>query len=70
MREIGHKTGGQAIDVRNLTDGVLPLLASIDSQWAVSLVPAQSPDQKLHSLNVWSSQKDILISAPTHIFLH
>lgn len=69
LKEVSHETGGQAINVKNLTDGVAPLLTAIEDQWALSFVPAQSLDQKLHSLDIKTSQKDIRISAPAQIFV-
>jgi Ca-activated chloride channel homolog len=69
MKEVSQDTGGRAISVKNPTDGVAPLLTAIEEQWALSFVPAQSLDQKLHSLGIKTSQKDIRISAPTHIFV-
>jgi VWFA-related protein len=69
MKEISQDTGGRAIGVKNPTDGVAPLLTAIENQWALSFVPAQSLDQKFHSLGIKTSQKDIRISAPAHIFV-
>jgi VWFA-related protein len=69
LKEVSHDTGGQAISVKNLMDGVAPVLTAIENQWALSFVPAQSLDQKLHSLDIKTSQKDIRISAPAHIFV-
>jgi VWFA-related protein len=70
MKEVSQDTGGWAIaDGRKPTDGVAPLLRAIEDQWVLSFVPAQSLDPKLHSLGIKTSQKDIHISAPAHIFL-
>jgi Ca-activated chloride channel homolog len=69
MKEVSQDTGGRAISVKNPTDGVAPLLTAIEDQWVLSFVPAQSLDQKLHSLGIKTSQKDIHISAPAHIFV-
>jgi Ca-activated chloride channel homolog len=69
MKEVSQDTGGRAISVKNPTDGVAPLLTSIEEQWALSFVPAQTLDKKVHSLGVKTSQKDALISAPAHIFV-
>jgi hypothetical protein len=68
MKEVSQHTGGRAISVRNATDGVAPLLTAIEGQWALRFVPAHSLDQELHSLGIKTSQKDIRISAPAHIF--
>jgi VWFA-related protein len=67
MKEVSEDTGGRAISVRNPTEGVGLLLSAIENQWALGFVPAQSLDQKLHSLGIKTSQKDIRISAPAHI---
>jgi VWFA-related protein len=69
MKEVSQDTGGRAISVKNPTDGVAPLLTEIEDQWALSFVPAQFLDQKLHALGIKTSQKDIRISAPAHIFV-
>jgi VWFA-related protein len=69
MKEVSQITGGRAISVKKPTDGVASLLAAIENQWTLTFVPAQSPDQKLHSLVIKSSQKDIRISAPAHVLL-
>lgn len=67
MQEVSQDTGGRAISVNKLTDGVAPLLKAIEDQWALNFVPAQSIDQTLHALGIKTSQKDIHISAPAHI---
>lgn len=67
MREISEKTGGWASSPMKATDGVAPVLRAIENQWALSLVPSQSLDQKLHSLEVKSSQKDVHVFAPAHV---
>jgi hypothetical protein len=69
MKEVSQDTGGWAIKAKNPTDGVAPLLRAIEDQWALSFVPAQSLNQKSHSLGLRSSQKDIHFSAPAHIFV-
>jgi|SRR5579871_885945 len=69
MKEVSQDTGGRAIGVKIPMDGVAPLLTAIEDQWALSFVPAQSLDQKLHSLGIKTSQKDVRISAPAHIFV-
>lgn len=70
MQEISQDTGGRAIaDGRKPTDGVAPLLTAIEDQWVLSFVPAQPLNQKLHSLGIKTSQKDVRISAPAHIFV-
>jgi VWFA-related protein len=67
MKEVSQNTGGLAISVRNPRDGVTPLLRAVENQWALSFVPAQSLDEKFHSLGIRTLQKDIRISAPAHI---
>ena len=67
LKEVSHGTGGQAVSVKNLADGVALLLTAIEDQWALSFVPDQFLDQKLHSLDIKSSQKDVRVSAPAHI---
>jgi Ca-activated chloride channel family protein len=67
MKEVSQNTGGRAISVKNPTDSVAPLLTAIEGQCALSFVPAQSLGQKLHSLGIKASQKDIRIFAPAQI---
>lgn len=67
LKEISHDTGGQAIMIKNLADGVAPLLAAIENEWALSFVPPESLGQGLHALDIKSSEKDIRISAPVHV---
>ena len=69
MKEVSQNTGGRAVRVKSPTDGVTPLLTSVEDQWVLSFVPAQSLDQKLYSLGIKTSQKDVRISAPAHIFV-
>jgi Ca-activated chloride channel homolog len=69
LKEVSRNTGGRVIFSKNLAEGVAPLLTAIEEQWALSFVAFKSPDQKLHSLAVKSSQKDLQVSAPTHILL-
>jgi VWFA-related protein len=69
MKEVSQQTGGQAIFSKNLTEGMPRLLTAISEQWALGFTPVQSPNQKLHSLQVKSARKEIYISAPAQIFL-
>jgi hypothetical protein len=62
-------TGGQTLLPERLEDGVQPLLNAVHRQWVVDLLPTQAPDQKLHSLTIKSSQKNLRLSVPAHIFL-
>ena len=67
MMEVSQQTGGRAIFSKNLTEGLPRLLTAIGEQWALGLTPVQSRNQKLHSLQIKSSVKDLEISAPTNI---
>ena len=69
--DIAKSTGGQAFfsEAMAVKEGVVPLISAIHRQWALDLVPAQAPDQKLHSLTIKSSQKDLQLSVPAHVFL-
>jgi hypothetical protein len=69
LKEASHNTGGREISSQNLTEGVTPLLSAIEEQWALSFVPVQSPDHKLHSLAIKTSQNNLYVSAPAHIVL-
>ena len=69
LSEFSKKTGGQVIINNNMEKGATDLLAAIDSQWVLSLVPPPFSDQNLHSLMVKSSRKDVHLSAPEKIVL-
>lgn len=70
LDEISSATGGKAILYKELEEGVAPLLAAINGQWALSLVPQQAPDKKLHSISVKTTQRGVSLTAPTKILLH
>ncbi len=67
LQEASKETGGQWIATRNPGDGVKTLLAAIDRQWVLTLLPPESPDQKLHAMQIKSSEKGLRISAPAQI---
>jgi hypothetical protein len=54
---------------KDLKEEVTHLLTAIEEQWALTFVPLQSADHELHSLSIKSSQKDVQIASPAHIFL-
>ncbi|HET6205933.1 MAG TPA: hypothetical protein VFD98_03935, partial [Terracidiphilus sp.] len=60
---------GEAVYDKGLEDGVISLLYAIRRQWTLVLTPVQTPDQKLHSLTIKTSQKDLLLSVPIHVFV-
>jgi Mg-chelatase subunit ChlD len=70
LKEISNATGGRTILDKKLEEGVAPLLAAINGQWALNLVSQQAPDQKLHSLSVKTMQRDFSLTAPAKILLH
>jgi VWFA-related protein len=69
MKDVSQQTGGRTISSKNLAEGIPLLQAAIQEQWELSVTPVQAPDQKLHSLQIKSAQKDIHISAPAQISL-
>ena len=69
LRQVSRDTGGREILVDKLSDGIAPLLFAIQAQQALSIVPSQQPDRKLHSLVVKSTTKDTSVSVPAHILL-
>ena len=69
LKELSERTGGQAFGGKSPTAEVAPLLAAVEDQWALSFVPAQSLNPKLHVLAMKTAEKDIRISAPAHIFV-
>ena len=68
LDEAGKQTGGRAITETSLENGVAPLLAAIDGQWELSIVPNKPADQKWHSLKVEAGHR-ISVSAPAKVFL-
>ena len=60
---------GQPIRIDKLSDGVNTLLHAIQEQWVLDILPHQARDQKLHSLTIKSSEKDVQLSAPVQILL-
>ena len=62
-------TGGLAFRPKKLEEGVPLLLGAIHRQWVLDVVPPQVPDQKLHTLSIKSSEKNVQISTPAQIFL-
>jgi VWFA-related protein len=70
LNYLSNTTGGKAIFDKNLEESVAPLLTAIHSQWVLSLVPQQAPDQKLHSLSVKTTQRHVSLSVPAKILLH
>ncbi len=66
LEEISRTTGGRAILGKSLMKGVPEVLSAVEDQWILNFVPAQPPDQKLHSLQIKSKQRDADISAPAH----
>ncbi len=63
------ETGGQNFRPERVEDGVALLLNAIHKQWILGVVPHQVPDQKLHSLSIKSSEKNVQISAPMQVSL-
>jgi VWFA-related protein len=62
-------TGGRTFRPKRVEDGVPLLLEAIHKQWVLEVVPPQVPDQKLHTLSIKSSEKNVQISAPERIVL-
>jgi hypothetical protein len=62
-------TGGLTFVPEKLVEGVAPLLNAVHHQWALTLAPTQPLDQKLHSLTIKTTQKDLQLSVPAKIFL-
>jgi len=69
LKEFTDGTGGRLIANYTLEDGVKAMLAAIDSQWKLSIIPPPPSDRDLHSFQVKSSQKNVQIVAPEKIFL-
>lgn len=69
LKQASRDTGGRDIFVNKLSEGVAPLLAAIQGQQVLSIVPSQRADQKLHSLVVKTTEKGISISVPARIML-
>jgi Mg-chelatase subunit ChlD len=69
LKQISRDTGGREILVDRLSDGVAQLLAAVQGQEVISIVPSQAADQKLHSLAVKTTEKDLSVSVQAHILL-
>jgi Mg-chelatase subunit ChlD len=69
LKDASAKTGGLEVTPRSIAEGVTPLLKAIDAQWAVTILPQQMPDKKLHTLNLHSLQSNVNLSAPAKILL-
>jgi hypothetical protein len=54
---------------RKLGMGAGPLIDAVNKQWAAELIPALTPDQKLHSFAVKDAQKGVSLVSPARIFL-
>lgn len=67
LSELSAKTGGQEVRPRSIAEGAAPLLNAIAAQWAVTILPQQIPDEKLHTLSIHSEQTHLLLSAPAKI---
>jgi Ca-activated chloride channel homolog len=67
LRQVSKDTGGREIVVNKLSEGIAPLLAAIQGQSVLTIVPSQAADQKLHSLVVKTTEKGISVSVPAHI---
>jgi hypothetical protein len=68
LKEASSRTGGRAITGTSFENGVAPLLAAIDGQWELSIVPNKPADQKWHSLKVEAGH-GISVFAPAKVFL-
>jgi hypothetical protein len=62
-------TGGLEVSGTTLEKGVAPLINAVHRQWALELVPRQNCSQRLCSLKVKTSQKDLRICVPANILL-
>jgi Mg-chelatase subunit ChlD len=69
LKQASKDTGGRAFFVNQLSGGVVPLLAAIQGQSILNIVPSQAANQKLHSLVVRISEKDLSVSVPARILL-
>jgi VWFA-related protein len=69
LEDAGSHTGGQAIQAKDLEEGIQLVISAVHQQWAIRLVPAQVFDQKMHSLAITSGDKSVKISAPKQISL-
>jgi len=68
LKEISQMTGGLATD-KDLKHAVPVSIAAIEAQWAITVVPTQSADRKLHLMQTKCAQKEVRISAPSGLFL-
>lgn len=68
LREISQRTGGLSID-KELKKGVPVLVAGIEAQWMITLIPTQPADKKLHPMQTRCMQKDVHVYAPSDVLL-
>jgi von Willebrand factor type A domain len=69
LEEVSQDTGGRAIEARKMEEGVQLLLKAAHEQWVLDLAPSQTLDQKMHSFEIKSSEKNVQLSAPVQILL-
>lgn len=67
LDEVSRETGGKVVRFDGTKNGIGPLLAAIDGQWAMSINVAQAPDRKLHSFTVQSTKPGLSVTAPVQI---
>jgi hypothetical protein len=67
LKGSSKNTGGQAIFVKRLEDGVAPLLDAISKQWALEFAIPETLDEKSHTMSIEDAQQGVQISAPALI---
>jgi len=67
--QFGLDTGGAAVKVDSMPDGVPALIAAVQGQLELTITSQQVARGGLHSLSVKSSEKGISIAAPARIFV-
>jgi hypothetical protein len=67
--DVGRSTGGKTIANKSSHD-VDKIIAAIQGQTELTLMPSQLTDGELHALSVETAEKNLSISAPEHIAIH
>jgi hypothetical protein len=69
LESFARDTGGTAVLVNKMPDGVPRLVTAVQGQSMLSVASPLAGDGKLHSLSVKTSKKGISVAAPAHILM-
>lgn len=69
LKQLTQATGGRIALDKDLVRSARSLVGLVRAQWAVDLAVPPHIDPKLHTLTITSSEKDIVVFAPTQVSL-